>query len=102
MVSGRTRADLDSDAILMLALTRALEIVGEASKNVSQGFRDRHPELPWQDIAGLRNRLIHEYFNVNLDLLWQIATEDAPMLERQINAVLLSLLGPASPGTAEA
>jgi uncharacterized protein with HEPN domain len=59
LMRGRTRADLDSDRVLMLALVRLLEIVGEAAGRVSRGYRDAHPTIPWLQIVGLRNRQIH-------------------------------------------
>lgn len=78
--AGRERSALDRDEILALALTRLLEIVGEAARNVPQGFRDAHPEIPWSAIAGTRDKLIHGYFDVDLDIVWQIVTVDLPAL----------------------
>ena len=66
MTRGRVRADLDTDRQLGLALTRLLEVVGEAAARVPDDLRRQHPSIPWQDIADLRNRLIHGYDNVNL------------------------------------
>lgn len=71
-IKGRQREDLDSDEKLTLALLRLLEIVGEAAKGVSDTFRNRHPEIPWKEMAGARDRLIHGYFDVDLDIVWQI------------------------------
>lgn len=68
--AGRRRADLDSDAMLMLALTRLLEIIGEAAKNVSEPTRALAPGIPWQQVAATRNRIIHGYFDINLDTVW--------------------------------
>jgi len=65
----RSRADLDSDDMLALALVRLLEIVGEAGRAVSVDLRERHPEIPWAEIAGTRDRLIHGYFDVDLDIV---------------------------------
>src|SRR5438552_3141869 len=79
-VRGRSRSDLDADLQLTLALTRLVEIVGEAAKNVSDQERQRHPDVPWRAIAGTRDRLAHAYFDVDLDQLWQIVAADLPAL----------------------
>ena len=76
----RKRNDLDIDLQLTLALTRLVEIIGEAAKNVSDQERQRHPEVPWRAIAGTRDRLAHGYFDVDLDQLWRIVSEDLPAL----------------------
>ena len=77
---GRKRNDLDIDLQLTLTLTRLVEIVGEAAKKVSDQERQRHPEVPWRAIAGTRDRLAHAYFDVDLDQLWRIVSEDLPAL----------------------
>lgn len=77
---GRARADLDRDRMLVLALVKALEIVGEAAGQVSTATRDRLPGVPWADIAGMRNRLVHAYFDINLDVVWQTVQQDLPPL----------------------
>lgn len=84
---GRTRADLESDAILALALARILEIVGEAAAQTSGSFRAKHPEVPWARAVGMRNRLIHAYPDVDLDLLWSTVVEDIPPLLEQLNRI---------------
>ena len=78
-VEGKQRADLDRDLQLTLALTRLIEIIGEAAKGVSAGTRDRL-QVPWRAIAGTRDRLVHAYFDVDLDQVWQIVTVDLPPL----------------------
>lgn len=88
MTHGRTRADLDRDRQLNLALVRLLEIVGEAAARVPEGFQDGHPDIPWRDIADLRNRLIHGYDSVNFDILWTIVREDLPPLIGRLSALL--------------
>lgn len=77
---GRVRADLDSDLMFALASVRLLEIVGEAAKYVSEEFRQDTPRIPWKEIAGTRDRLIHGYFDVDLDIVWAIVTTDLPVL----------------------
>jgi len=80
MAGGRKRADLDSDRQFNLALVRLLEIVGEAANRVPEDQRARIPEVPWLQIVGLRNRLIHGYDEVDFDILWQIVSRDLPRL----------------------
>jgi uncharacterized protein with HEPN domain len=80
MVSGKTRADLDSDRKLNLALVRLLEIVGEAANRIPAEERLQHPQMPWSQIVGLRHRLIHGYDVVDFDVLWQIVSRDLPSL----------------------
>ena len=88
MVSGRTRQDLDTDEMLRLALTRAIEVIGEAGARLSTIGREKHPKIPWAQIIGARNRLIHAYNTVSLDILWKIATLDLPPLVEQLEAIL--------------
>lgn len=73
LVRGRSRPDLDTDRMLNLALVRLMEVVGEAATRVPEEFRLRHAEVPWRDVADLRNRLIHGYDAVNFDILWTTA-----------------------------
>jgi uncharacterized protein with HEPN domain len=82
------RAHLDSDRQLNLALTRLLEIVGEAAARTSQEERSRYPSIPWVQVVGLRNRLIHGYDAVDFDILWQIVTRDLPPLIATIEEIL--------------
>jgi uncharacterized protein with HEPN domain len=79
-IEGRERADLDTDAQLRLALLRALEVVGEAANRVGPETCAAHPEIPWPKVVGIRNRLIHAYFDVDLDIVWKTATESLPEL----------------------
>jgi uncharacterized protein with HEPN domain len=78
--AARSRQDLDSDEILLLAVVRLLEIIGEAAKNVSSSTRDQLPQVPWRQIAGTRDRLTHGYFAVDYDIVWAIITRDLPPL----------------------
>lgn len=76
MAGGRTRGELDTDRQLNLSLVRLLEIVGEAAGRVPADERVHYPEIPWPEIVGLRNRLIHGYDSVDFDILWQIVSDD--------------------------
>jgi uncharacterized protein with HEPN domain len=70
------------------AVIRTLEIVGEATKRLSPALRERHPEIPWKNMAGVRDKLIHDYFGVNLDIVWQIVRDELPPLAVQVADVL--------------
>jgi len=73
------------------ALIRTLEILGEASKNISPDLKNHFLELPWKSMANLRDKLIHHYFGVNLDIVWQVATVELPLLQPKLEAILLVL-----------
>ncbi|TET32276.1 MAG: DUF86 domain-containing protein [Planctomycetota bacterium] len=90
MVRGRKREDLDADRKLNLALVRLLEIVGEAAAGVTPQERERFPAVPWQDIVGLRNQLIHGYDSVDFDILWAILQKDIPPLIAALEKIVPS------------
>jgi len=73
------------------AVLRALEIIGEATKNLSIGLKARYPQIPWRDIAGMRNKLIHEYFGVKLELVWETVEDRLPKLKKQISEILTEI-----------
>ncbi len=82
------RADLDKDEKLALSIVRLLEVLGEAAKNISSHCRDAYPEIPWRQIAGTRDRLIHGYFDIDLDIVWKIVSADLPPLAAQLKKTL--------------
>lgn len=84
----RQRADLDADRQLTHSLVRCVEIIGEAASKVSSELRQSHPELPWSQIVGMRNRLIHAYFDVNLTILWRTVEEELPLLVGALRRIL--------------
>lgn len=75
------------------AVIRNLEILGEATKGLSAQLREQYPSMPWKGMAGIRDRLIHHYFGVNLDIVWGIVTMELPTLESQIGEILQSEQG---------
>ncbi len=77
---GQTRADLERDRKLVLALVKAVEIIGEAAYRISPDTQKQLPEIPWDDIIGMRHRLVHAYFDINLDILWRTIEDDLPPL----------------------
>jgi len=78
LIRGKKREDLDSDRLLGLAVVRLLEVLGEAAGRVSKEGRQNNPDIPWPQIIGLRNRLIHGYDSVDMDIVWGIMTKDLP------------------------
>ena len=76
----RTRGDLDRDPMLMLSLVKLVEIIGEAGSQVTDSGQARVPDIPWADIVGMRHRLVHAYFDINLDVLWETVQHDLPPL----------------------
>lgn len=85
---GHSRGDLSVDRQLVMALAKEVEIVGEAAYQLSQEARESLPEMPWEDIIGMRHRLVHGYFDINLDILWRTVQEDLPLLESVLERVL--------------
>ena len=94
-VRRRTRGDLDYDRQLVLALVKGVEIVGEAATQVSEPTRQRLPEIPWERIVGMRNRLVHAYFDINLDIVWETVQADMPKLISLLESGISSKCGPA-------
>jgi uncharacterized protein with HEPN domain len=97
-VVGKTRSELDRDRLLQLGLTRLIEIVGEAAGQVSDETRRLQPTIPWSKIVGMRNRLIHAYFAVNLDILWDTVILELPTLIGQLEALLAAEEAPGDSG----
>lgn len=76
------------DRKTVFAVIRAFEIMGEASKNIPAQFRRKHPQVPWREMAGMRDKVIHDYFGVDNDVLWKTATEDVPGVKEAIGKIL--------------
>lgn len=89
LVAGQDRAGLGDDLKLQLALVRAIEIIGEAAAGVSRELQSRHPGIPWREAVAMRNRLVHAYFDVNLDIVWKTATQEVPALLTQLRGLEL-------------
>jgi len=79
-VKGRSREVLDADVVLVGALERFVEVIGEAAHRLSESTRESAPEIPWHEIIAMRNRLVHGYFAVDLDILWSVVSKDLPHL----------------------
>jgi uncharacterized protein with HEPN domain len=87
-VVGRSRKDLDRDELLQYATLHATALIGEGATRLSADFQQDHPEIPWKDIIGTRNRIIHGYDHVKLDVVWAIATEKVELLLEQLEPLL--------------
>jgi len=88
-IRGEKRASLDKDRKLVLSLVKSVEIIGEAAANVTKETREGLPGIPWENIIGMRNRLIHGYFDIDLDILWQTIKEDLPPLVARLETAIL-------------
>ena len=87
-ISGRQRADLDTDTMLRFALVRAVEIIGEAASRMSSECRERSPDIPWSLMVSMRNRLVHAYFDINRDILWNTVQKELPTLLPKLRELL--------------
>ena len=87
-IEGRAREDLDADRMLLYAVVRGLEIIGEAASQVSQETRTACPMLPWRVMVDTRNRLIHAYFDLSFDTIWEVVRDDLPPLIADLEAIL--------------
>lgn len=87
-VKDQSREDLDRNRQLALSLTKEMEIIGEAANKVTPAFRKKHPDIPWGIIVRTRNRLIHGYFDINLDIIWNTVKEELPRLLKQLEKIM--------------
>jgi len=92
----KASAELDKDKFinnltLQRAFTRSLEIIGEATKNLPSDFKDKYSYLDWKSMAGMRDKLIHHYFGVDYDIVWDVVINEAPKLKKQISDLLQNL-----------
>ena len=87
-IADRRRIDLDSDRMLLFALVRAIEIIGEAASKLSPEARTVMPSVPWASIVAMRHRLVHAYFDIDRTILWKTATEEIPPLLSVLRAAL--------------
>ncbi len=97
-IEGQTRSSLDTNQLLVRGLSMSIGIMGEAAGKLTQETRDAYPHIPWPQIIGMRNRLIHAYFEVNLDILWETASVDIPALLKLIEKIMSAESHPSDEG----
>lgn len=85
---GKDREALDRERMLVLSLIKEIEIIGEAATKISVGVKENNSQVPWDDITGMRNHLVHGYFGVDLDMLWNTANFDLPMLLIKLKQII--------------
>lgn len=89
-IEGMTRPELDQDVKTQYAVARALEVIGEAASRADNEMRAAYPDLPWGRMVGMRTILAHEYFRVDLDIVWQVVTESLPELTDRLEGIISS------------
>lgn len=87
-IVNQTKDDLEDNRMLALSLVKELEIIGEAANNISKECQNRYPNIPWSDMIGMRNRLVHAYFGIDYDIVWQTVTESLPSLLKEIQSII--------------
>ena len=87
-VSGITYADFEASRLHLNAVLKSLEIIGEAAARVSPGAKESHKNIPWGEIVGMRNRIVHAYFNVDIEMVWKVVKEDLPTLVAQLERIV--------------
>jgi len=84
---GLTKDKLVKDKLKQSAIIRQIEIIGEAVKNLPKEFIEKHKDIPWKDIIGMRDKVIHQYFDIDIDIVWNVLKEDIPELKRKIKNI---------------
>jgi len=87
-VEGISKSAFDNNLMIQDAVVRRLEIIGEAVKNLPNRFEQKYKDIPWKDVTGMRDKLIHHYFGVNLENVWKVVQEDIPKLKIQVEKIL--------------
>lgn len=82
-----TKFDFDRNVLIQDAVIRNFEIIGEATKKISKQFTQKHSGIPWQDMAGMRDKLIHDYLDVDLDVIWRTIESDLPLLKEMLSKI---------------
>jgi uncharacterized protein with HEPN domain len=91
-LQGISKEDFINSKLLQAGIVRDIEIIGEAAKNISTATREKFPDIPWKAITGMRDKVVHHYFRVDIDEVWKTATEDVPQLQPDIKRMLKDIL----------
>ena len=87
-VQGKTRSDYDQDEVLQLALLHLIQTVGEAAHNISEDYQHQHPEIAWKPIMGIRHRIVHNYADIDHEVIWKTVTDDLPPLVKVLERLI--------------
>lgn len=87
MAAGKSREDYDGDEVLRLALTHLLQVIGEAASHVSKTFRVAHSDVPWNAIVGMRHKVVHDYMDVDQDIVWDTVKTELELLLKKLEAL---------------
>jgi uncharacterized protein with HEPN domain len=87
-IQGKTRADFDDDENLRLALAHLIQTIGEAARKVPADLRSAHPEIPWKRIMGMRHKIVHDYMEIDEDVVWNVASKHLPTLVEQLEPLV--------------
>ena len=87
-IKGLSENDFFSNQMIIDAVVRNIEIIGEIAKQFPVSIKDKIPEIPWKALSGIRNRIVHEYFNIDVSIIWQIVTKDLPELKLNLRKLL--------------
>jgi uncharacterized protein with HEPN domain len=90
-IKDRSRTDLETERMLSLALVRLIEVIGEAANHISESKQNQYPEIPWRRMVGMRNRLSHAYFEVDLEIVWQVVSKDLPDILPMVETAISEL-----------
>jgi len=96
LLEGVSYSQFESDFRINFAVVRALEIIGEAAKRLPDDLRQRYPDIPWKGMAGMRDRIIHGYDNVDLQIVWDVVNRDIPQIKPKIKSILIDYEGKSS------
>lgn len=88
LVRGKNRQDYNSDEALRLALVHLVQVIGEAARRVSKQFCDAHPQVPWKAIVGMRHKVVHDYMNVDEDVVWDTVVKELPPLVTELEKIV--------------
>jgi uncharacterized protein with HEPN domain len=89
-IQGKSRQEYDASEDLQMILAYLIQTIGEAASRVSVELRDQNPEIPWKQIVGMRNRIVHDYMNIDADIVWEVATRNIPLLIVQLESISMS------------